>query len=136
MDIQAKYRDRKGHLSQNVLSVCSFDHKFQYVLAGWEGSAADSRVLASALSRSDLLVVPPSMSSHLVNGYIVTLMISEVMIIKVTQLVHFCRKILFSGCWISKCTRISCPFSFYTLYTLSSEEIFYRKPNKHSTGVT
>ena len=65
VDIQAKYRDRKGNLSQNVLGVCSFDHKFQYILAGWEGSAADSRVLASALSRADPLVVPPGILIHI-----------------------------------------------------------------------
>ena len=59
VDVQAKYRDRKGNLSQNVLGVCSFDHKFHYILASWEGSIVDSRVLASALSRADPLVVPP-----------------------------------------------------------------------------
>ena len=130
MDIQAKYCDRKGHLSQNVLGVCSFDYKFQYVLAGWEGSAIDSSVLSSALSRSDPLVVLSGMSNHLVNGYKVTFMINEVMIIKVTQLVHFCWKILFSGCWISKCTRIYCPF---LVYMLSTKGVFKTKSNKHST---
>lgn len=65
VDIQGKYRDRKGNLSQNVMGVCSFDCKFQYCLAGWEGSAADSRVLASALSRSDPLVVPPGKPNHI-----------------------------------------------------------------------
>ena len=65
VDIQAKYRDRKGNLSQNVLGVCSFDHKFQYILAGWEGSAADSRVLALALSRVDPFVVPPGILIHI-----------------------------------------------------------------------
>ena len=63
VDTQAPYRDRKGNLSQNVMGLCSFDHKFQYVLAGWEGSTANSHVLASALSRSDQLVVPLGMSS-------------------------------------------------------------------------
>ena len=58
VDIQAKYHDRKGNLSQNVLGVCLFDHKFQYILVGWEGSTTDSWVLASALSRADPLVVP------------------------------------------------------------------------------
>ena len=65
VDIQAKYHDRKCNLSQNVLGVCSFDCKFQYILAGWEGSAADSRVLASALSRADPLVVPPGILIHI-----------------------------------------------------------------------
>lgn len=46
VEIQAKYCDRKGHLSQSVMGVCSFDYKFQYILAGWEGSIADNRVLA------------------------------------------------------------------------------------------
>ena len=62
---QAKYHDRKGNLSQNVLGVCSFDYKFQYVLAGWEGSITDSRVLASALSRVDKVVVPPGILIHI-----------------------------------------------------------------------
>lgn len=53
VDIQAPYCDRKGNLSQNVMGVSSFDYKFQYILAGWEGSATDSCVLASTLSRSD-----------------------------------------------------------------------------------
>lgn len=58
------------------MGVCSFDYKFQYILAGWEGSAADSRVLASALSRSDPLVVPPGMSINSANDYIVKHMIN------------------------------------------------------------
>ena len=36
------YRNCKGRLSQNVLAACTFDMRFSYVLAGWEGSAADS----------------------------------------------------------------------------------------------
>jgi hypothetical protein len=71
VDMQAKYRDRKGNLSQNVMGVCSFDYKFQYILAGWEGSAADSRVLASALSRADPLVVPPGILILIVYDIIV-----------------------------------------------------------------
>src|SRR6202007_1862249 len=45
---QARYRNRKGYLSQNVLAVCNFDMQFVYVLAGWEGSAHDGRVLQDA----------------------------------------------------------------------------------------
>jgi hypothetical protein len=44
------FRGRKG-LTQNVLASCSFDLKFTYVLAGWEGSAADGKVMADALSK-------------------------------------------------------------------------------------
>ena len=35
-------------MSQNVLGVVNFDMLFTYVLAGWEGSAHDSRVLDDA----------------------------------------------------------------------------------------
>ena len=40
-DAIAHYRDRKGHVSQNVLAACTFDLRFCYVLSGWEGSAAN-----------------------------------------------------------------------------------------------
>ena len=50
------YRNRKGFLSQNVLAACSFDLLFTYVLTGWEGSAADSTVLADAYTKG--LTVP------------------------------------------------------------------------------
>lgn len=42
------FRDRKGNVSQNVLGVCDFDGVFTYILAGWEGSAGDQRVLGDA----------------------------------------------------------------------------------------
>ena len=47
-ELQPRYRNRKGTLSQNVLAVCNFDMQFVYILAGWEGSAHDSRVLSDA----------------------------------------------------------------------------------------
>ncbi|XP_057788952.1 protein ALP1-like [Salvia miltiorrhiza] len=52
-----RYRNRKGHTSTNVLGVCSQDMQFIYVLAGWEGSAADGRVLRDALSRRNGLPI-------------------------------------------------------------------------------
>lgn len=45
-------RNRKGRLTQNVLACCSFDLLFQYVLSGWEGSAADAHVYQSARTSS------------------------------------------------------------------------------------
>jgi hypothetical protein len=54
-----RYRDRKGGISQNVLAVCTFDMRFAYVLAGWEGSAADGRVFEDA-RRKDLAIPPGS----------------------------------------------------------------------------
>ena len=51
------YRTRKGEICTNVLGVCTRDLQFIYVLAGWEGSAADSRVLRDAISRPNGLKV-------------------------------------------------------------------------------
>jgi DDE superfamily endonuclease len=48
---QDAYRNRKGGVSQNVMAACSFDLTFLYVLAGWEGSAHDGRVLRDALGK-------------------------------------------------------------------------------------
>lgn len=61
VDEQGPFRNMNGFLSQNVLVACSFDMKFHYVLAGWEGSAPDMRVLNSALTRRNKLDVPDGM---------------------------------------------------------------------------
>lgn len=53
-----KYRTRKNEIATNVLGVCSQDMQFIYVLTGWEGSAADGRVLRDAISRRNCLAVP------------------------------------------------------------------------------
>ncbi|KAK9285990.1 hypothetical protein L1049_025193 [Liquidambar formosana] len=59
LEDQPRYRTRKGRIAQNVMAVVGFDMKFTYVLAGWEGSARDSKVLQSSLrNRQDKLVVP------------------------------------------------------------------------------
>jgi hypothetical protein len=42
---QAPWRSRKGGLSQNVLVVVNFKINFIYILAGWEGSTHDCRVI-------------------------------------------------------------------------------------------
>ena len=46
-------RNRKGFISQNVLAICDWMPQFLYILSGWEGSAADSRVFEYAC-RNDL----------------------------------------------------------------------------------
>ncbi|XP_077249249.1 uncharacterized protein LOC143888709 [Tasmannia lanceolata] len=53
------YFCRKHFIAQNILAACDFDLKFTYVLAGWEGSASDSRVLADALTRADKIPLIP-----------------------------------------------------------------------------
>jgi hypothetical protein len=45
---RARYRNRKGGISQNVLAGCTFDMQFCYVLSGWEGSAADGAIYQDA----------------------------------------------------------------------------------------
>ena len=49
---------RKHTTTQNVLAAVDFDLRFTYVLAGREGSAHDSLILADALQRPDGLKVP------------------------------------------------------------------------------
>lgn len=48
-EIQERFRNRHGWISQNVMAVVSFDMHFQFLCAGWEGSAADMRVMQSCL---------------------------------------------------------------------------------------
>ena len=58
IQIQGRFRGRKDGTTQNVLASTTFGLKFTYVLAGWEGSAHDSRVLNDALSRPRGLKIP------------------------------------------------------------------------------
>jgi hypothetical protein len=53
--IHMQYRDQKNQVSQNVLAACSMDMEFLYMLPGWEGSAADSRVFEDAQD-SDFII--------------------------------------------------------------------------------
>ncbi|CAA0820202.1 Unknown protein [Striga hermonthica] len=56
--LHPRYRNRKSRVSVNVLGVCTQEMNFSYVLTGWEGSAADSRVLRDAVHRPGGLRVP------------------------------------------------------------------------------
>ncbi|KAL0401586.1 UNVERIFIED_CONTAM: hypothetical protein Slati_4188500 [Sesamum latifolium] len=55
---KGRYSMRKGRVAVNVLGVCNPNMQFIYVLSGWEGSAADSRVLRDAIHREGGLRVP------------------------------------------------------------------------------
>lgn len=57
---KVKYRTRKRTTKVNVLGACNRDMKFIYMLMGWEGSAADARVLRAALTHEDELKVQRS----------------------------------------------------------------------------
>ncbi|KAG8386390.1 hypothetical protein BUALT_Bualt03G0143900 [Buddleja alternifolia] len=52
-----RYRNRKGGISVNVLGVVNREMNFVYMLLGWEGSAADGRVLRDAVNRVNGLKV-------------------------------------------------------------------------------
>ena len=58
--IQGRFRSRKDGTTQNVLAAISFDSKFTYVLARWEGSAHDSRVLNDAFAKPGGFSIPNS----------------------------------------------------------------------------
>ncbi|KAG8373001.1 hypothetical protein BUALT_Bualt12G0125600 [Buddleja alternifolia] len=64
-----RYRNRKGGISVNVLGVVYRNIDFVYMLLGWEGSAADGRVLRDAVSRPDGLKVPNGQYYLCDNGY-------------------------------------------------------------------
>ena len=49
--IQGRFCGHKDGTTQNVLAAISFDLKFTYILAGWESSVHDSRVLNDAFAR-------------------------------------------------------------------------------------
>ncbi|XP_028783182.1 uncharacterized protein LOC114739297 isoform X2 [Neltuma alba] len=62
VDEHGPFRNKNGLLSQHVLAACSFDLKFHYVLAGWEGSASDLQVFNSTITRRNRLQVPEEIS--------------------------------------------------------------------------
>ncbi|XP_075480262.1 uncharacterized protein LOC142520977 [Primulina tabacum] len=66
---KARYRNRKSTVAVNVLGVCDRNMNFIYALTGWEGSAADARVLRDALNRDDSLRVPRGSYYLCDNGY-------------------------------------------------------------------
>ena len=67
-EVAAAYRNRKGFTSQNVMSMVNFEMKFTYIVAGWEGSAHDARVLSVATNTPSFrfLHAPPGMLHLLV----------------------------------------------------------------------
>ncbi|KAF3681648.1 putative ripening-related protein 6-like [Capsicum annuum] len=67
---QNRFRNRKGTTTQNVLAAINFNLKFTYVLAGWEGSAHDSRILNDALKRPHGFQIPQDARYELRKGFI------------------------------------------------------------------
>ena len=54
---RSRYRTGKGEIAINVLSVCSSNMKFIFILPRWEGFASDSWVLHDAIDRPNNLRV-------------------------------------------------------------------------------
>ena len=57
-EIQGRFCGCKDGTMQNVLAAISFDLKFTYVLAGWNGSAHGSCVLNDAFTRPRGFSIP------------------------------------------------------------------------------
>ncbi|KAG8390589.1 hypothetical protein BUALT_Bualt01G0099300 [Buddleja alternifolia] len=55
---KALYRNKKADVSINVLVVCNKNMNYVYMLCGWKGSAADSRVLKDAITRDNDFRIP------------------------------------------------------------------------------
>ena len=51
------FRGRKDWPTQNIFVACDLHMKFIYVLAGWEGTTSDSRILKEAFIGEDPLVI-------------------------------------------------------------------------------
>ncbi|KAK8916001.1 hypothetical protein KSP39_PZI022367 [Platanthera zijinensis] len=51
---QVRYIGRHGTTTQNVMAVCDFNMCFTFSLAGWEGTAHDSRIFARVLGDNRL----------------------------------------------------------------------------------
>ncbi|KAL2224335.1 UNVERIFIED_CONTAM: hypothetical protein Sindi_3031000, partial [Sesamum indicum] len=66
---KGRCRSRKGHVAVNVLGVCNPNMQFIYMLFGWEGSAADSRILRDAVHRPGGLRIPSGNYYLCDNGY-------------------------------------------------------------------
>eukprot|EP00267_Zea_mays_P040633 XP_008680777.2 uncharacterized protein LOC103655879 [Zea mays] len=61
---------RHGYTSQNVLAICDFDMRFIFAVAGWPGSAHDTRILNHALANFPSFPLPPKGKYYLVDsGY-------------------------------------------------------------------
>jgi hypothetical protein len=50
---------RYGYIFQNVLAICNFDMRFNFIVAGWPSVAHDTRILSHALVNFSSFPVPP-----------------------------------------------------------------------------
>jgi hypothetical protein len=55
--MEAAFRGRKSHSTQNVMAAVDFDLRFTFVMAGWEGTTHDVLILRDALEPENGLAV-------------------------------------------------------------------------------
>ena len=59
------YTGRHGYTSQNVLTVCDFDMRFTFVVAGWAGSVHDTRIFHHSTEKyASTYPAPPQVITH------------------------------------------------------------------------
>ncbi|XP_020529422.1 uncharacterized protein LOC110008130 [Amborella trichopoda] len=63
-----RFLNRNFFLSQNVMIAVGFNMRFLYVLASWEGSASDSKVLYDAISNEHNRLAMLEGKYYLVDG--------------------------------------------------------------------
>ena len=57
----ANHIGRYGYPTQNVMAVCDFDMRFTSIVAGWPGSAHDTRIFKDTLTKyADRFPHPPA----------------------------------------------------------------------------
>lgn len=116
VDERDLFRNQEGFLSQNIIATCSFDLQFQYVLAGWEGSSSDQRILNSALTREDSLHIPEGIFfiMNIIYIFLLTMenLLKHLLLTMENLLKHgymlSCRQILPCQCKLHKYARFHC----------------------------
>ncbi|XP_056698511.1 protein ALP1-like [Spinacia oleracea] len=72
LEQQIPYRGKKIEPTMNVMCACSFDMKFTFVMAGWEGTANDSRIFWETITNIEQtkFPMPPLRKYYLIDsGY-------------------------------------------------------------------
>ena len=72
---------RHGYTSQNILAVCDFDMRFIFAVAGWPGSAHDSRILNHGLANFSSFPVPPKGKKKISYKLLLSIMLLLVLLI-------------------------------------------------------